>query len=344
MVDKIESVVRTLLAVAIAIVLVGCAQGTPQEEQTAPKSESIKEEIHLAEPVAVTDREASGQWNVSDGPTWLDIWDSGTDEKMEYEEIDVIYSFLDLKEFDDWSGEHDYPNSMHAALSDGTEGDIKNQEVINDLWERVLRMRLSPDLAMTDPGTFYTNELVFTWDDGRTQTFSFKGHTALSVDGTLFPIIESLDTGIEVFNGPVVIKHLENWKYPDTVFDIVRMVMEDELGKRGVIITKSGSSNMDYSRDSFDWDAGDDGMVETYNVKHIQESDGSRDWVRIKATNMSNPPSCEIEGAERLYVVEKKRDDKDHPYLEVTYQPQDSEDKATCIIKMENDELVVKYQ
>ena len=130
----------------------------------------------------------------------------------------------------------------------------------------------------------------------------------------------SLDTGIEVFNGPVVIKHLENWKYPDTVFDIVRMVMEDELGKRGVIITKSGSSNMDYSRDSFDWDAGDDGMVEAYNVKHVQESDGSRGWVRIKATNMSNPPSCEIEGAERLYVVEKKRDDKDHPYLEVTQE------------------------
>ena len=194
-------VVRALLAVAMAIVLAGCAQGTLQPEEAVPKSEPTTEEVHLVAPVAVTDREPSGQWNASDGPTWLEMYDVGAGEEMEFEEIDAICNYFDLKEYDTKSGEHDYPDSLHVALSDGTEGSITNRDVINDLWGRVLYMRLSPDLAMADSGALYTNELVFSWDDGRTQTFTFKGQTALAVDDVLFPIIEDVYTGAEVFSG-----------------------------------------------------------------------------------------------------------------------------------------------
>ena len=364
---KVKSgVVRALLAVAMVVILVGCAQGapqagdgqlgsqsedaasqaeqaTPQAEQAAPQNTSTTEEVHLVAPVAVTDREPSGQWNASDGPTWLEMYDVGADEEMEFEEIDAICNYFDLREYDRRNGEHDYPDSLHVVLSDGTEGSITNPDIINDLWGRVLYMRLSPDLAMADSGALYTNELVFSWDDGRTQTFTFKGQTALAVDGVLFPIIEDVYTGAEVFSDYSV-SRLENDKYPGAVFDIARMMIEDGLGKRKAFIIKSGTTRMRYSRDSFDWDAANDGIVETYSVKSIKESDGTKCRVRIKEANASNQPSCNIEGAERIYVVEMKRDDAGYIYPEITYQPQDSEDRATCTIKMEKNGLVVSYQ
>ena len=356
---KAESIVRVVLIAAIAASLVGCAQGAPQAEdsqpvsqsedaatqteETAPKS-TATEEIHLVAPVNVTDREPSGEWYVTEGPTWLEISDGGTQEEMEFEEIDLIYDYFDIGERDGKSGEDEYPDKLHVALSDGTKGDITNPDVIGDLWYRVLDMRLSPDLAMVDSDTLYTNELVFSWDDGRTQTFTFRGHTALAVDGTLFPIIEDSRTGAEVFSGNSI-SRMENYKYPDTVFDIARMVIEDGLGKRKVFFIKSGSTTMGYSTDSFSWDAAGDGMVETYSVEYVKEGDGSRGCVRIRATNMSDPPSCIIEGAERVYVVEMIRDSESY-YLHpmITYQPEGGGDRATCTIKMEDGELVVSYQ
>ena len=356
---KAESITKTMLVAAMAIFLFGCAQGTPQAgdsqlvsesedvatetEQTVSGGTSTTEEIHLLAPVTVTDREPSGHWNVTEGPTFLEIWDSDAHEEMEFEEVKSIYSYFDLKERDDETGEYDFPNSMHAALSDGTEGDITNQDVINDLWQRILGMRISPDLAMADSDTLYTNELVFSWDDGRTQTYTFKGHTALAVDGTLFPIIEDFRTGAEVFSGYSV-SRMENPGYPDTVFDIARMVIEDSLGKRKIFFVKKGGTTMDYSGDSFDWDAARDGMEETYGVEHVKGSDGAPGGLRIKATNISNPPSCTIEGAERIFVVEMTRDDEGYLYPEITYQVEGSEDRATCSIKMEQDELVVSYR
>ena len=357
---KVESIVRSLLVVAIVTFLVGCAQSTPQTEsgqsvpeseetaaqteQTTPKNVSNTEEIHLVAPVSLTDREPSGQWYTTEGPTWLEISDGGTHEEMEFEEIDIIYDYFGLEEHDGKSGEREHPDSLHVTLSDGTEGDITNPDVINDLWNRVLYMRLSPDLAMADSDTLDTNELVFSWDSGRTQTFTFRGHTALAVDGALFPIIEDSRTGAEVFSGYSV-SRMENYKYPDTVFDIARMVIEDGLGKRKVFFIKSGSTTMGYSRDSFSWDAADDGMVETYSVEHVKGSDDSQGGVRIKATNMSDPSSCIIEGAERVYVVEMMRDDEsNYIYPQITYQPEDGGDRAMCSIKMEDGELVVSYQ
>ena len=342
---KLLNLVTALLLAVLVTPLAACSQdATPTEpDQTPPETKQAKEEIYLKNPVPTCGLEASGVWNawqyVTGGP---EISDGITHEDLEFEEITLLYELFDVQEFDTWEGNHDWPASLHVTLADGTDGDITNNDVINDLWDRILCMRVSPDLAMVDPGTFANNVFTFSWDDGRRQTFTFTGQTALTVDGTLFPLIEGVNAGGEVFNGWSVTP-LKNIRYPEVVFDTARMVIEDSLGKRTVFFIKSGTTNMRYSHDTFSWNANDDDYVEDYAVKPIKGTADTPGGILIEMKNSSDPLSCVIEGATRLYVIEMARDDNNYIYPTITYQPEDSEERATCTIKMVGGKLAVDY-
>lgn len=344
---RLLNIVAALLLAVLATPLTACSHDAAQTEadQIPPEAVRVTEEIHLKDPVPICDRKASGQWNAWQGVVGGDfqITDSADHEKMEYEEISLIYEFFDVQEYDIMRGEHEWPSALHATLADGTEGDITDSDVIHDLWSRIMRMRLSPDLAMVDPGTFANNEFVFSWDDGRVQTFTFTGQTALTVDGTLFPILEAVNSAGEVFNGPSITP-VKNSYYPEVVFDTARMVIEDSLGKRTVFFIKHGTTSMDYSEDTFTWNADHDGWgFEEYTVRPVKKTGSHPGGILIEEKYSKDPWSCVIEGATRLYVIEMVRDDDNYSYPKITYQPEDSNERATCTIKLVDDEFVVDY-
>ena len=344
---KLLNVVVALLLAALAAPLAACARDATQTEadQAPLETKQDKEEIHLKEPVPHCGLEPSGQWYAWQGVVGgdLSITDGATDEKMEFEEVKSLCYFIDIPEYDSYTGDRELPTNLHVMLSDGTDGNITDSDVICDLWDRCLYLRFSPDLAMPDPGTFVNNTLVFSWDDGRTQTFTITGQYALTIDGTLFPLLEGIYSAGEIFNGPSV-SPIKNSKYPETIFDTARMMIDDSLGRRTVFFIKYGSPRMDYSEDTFTWNADNDGWgSETYLVKRVEGTDSTPGGILIQEKNSTEPWSCIIEGATRIYVIEMTRDDDGYIYPQITYQPEDSEDRAMCTVKLVGNKLVVNY-
>ena len=353
-------VLVSLLLVAALLYLPACNGGSsagrddasspteseaPAQEERAEAAETDSTTTEDAEEGDASSDDASEDSSESDESSHENaFWDYQTGEWIDFDDISHIHELCDVKEYaDGYYSKVDWPTDISAELAGNlnvAKGEITDPDIVRDLWERVVRMRLRLSEAVPDETTSKGESLTFYWEDGHSQTFTFKGSWSLAYDGTLYPIFEHRNTDGENFSTPVV-QPVPNPYYPGAVFDVIPRLTGKSSSKGPVIVVVYGSSSVHYEDDSFLWNVDGDYPSETMRVRKVEGNAEAAGGIALEDV-WGEKYSCVIEGATRLVKVVIASDEDVETAL-ITYEAGDSGETKQCRVACVDDALSVTY-